>query len=287
MTTTASFNGATSQGRGRHADVIIENACPELQWGHVSRTWKTLHPVPKGNLMNMLQWGHVSRTWKTGRRGVDQPQMFRALQWGHVSRTWKTRPNVGELGPRALASMGPRLKDVEDPIWDWNADRLYTLQWGHVSRTWKTGRIEPRAWLRARFNGATSQGRGRRFCSRRGDLADRRASMGPRLKDVEDSPTSISAATKRPRFNGATSQGRGRLDSLTFRTRHRPRFNGATSQGRGRRWGQRQPEEQRQSFNGATSQGRGRRHVRDLMARNPQSFNGATSQGRGRPVDPW
>ena len=38
----------------------------------------------------------------------------------------------------------------------------------------------------ARFNGATSQGRGRRRCVRLRSRSCRRASMGPRLKDVED-----------------------------------------------------------------------------------------------------
>ena len=62
--------------------------------------------------------------------------------------------------------MGPRLKDVEDR--------------GNPTR--KTDRAP-------RFNGATSQGRGRRgrVCGRR---TSGHASMGPRLKDVEDDSTS-------------------------------------------------------------------------------------------------
>ena len=40
------------------------------------------------------------------------------LQWGHVSRTWKTRASQGRQAlPEPLASMGPRLKDVEDLVW--------------------------------------------------------------------------------------------------------------------------------------------------------------------------
>ena len=39
----------------------------------------------------------------------------------------------------------------------------------------------------------------------------RTASMGPRLKDVEDAGYSDGVGSRHPRFNGATSQGRGRL----------------------------------------------------------------------------
>ena len=90
-------------------------------------------------------------------------------------------------GIRQSASMGPRLKDVED---DQTAVgyvvEAATLQWGHVSRTWKTPRLPPGSTqLLQRFNGATSQGRGRpaHECRAAVEVV---ASMGPRLKDVED-----------------------------------------------------------------------------------------------------
>ena len=132
--------------------------------------------------------------------------------------------------------MGPRLKDVEDgrdcgQCWNW----------------------------RNSFNGATSQGRGRqvdiRFATthqiasmgpRLKDVEDMLndflyyfrhvASMGPRLKDVEDTVYSLQLRYElTTRFNGATSQGRGRLaDSLSCFPGETC-FNGATSQGRGRR----------------------------------------------------
>ena len=86
------------------------------------------------------------------------------LQWGHVSRTWKTSPVARGDRIRVAASMGPRLKDVED----------------------KSGSHEANRATRC-FNGATSQGRGRRDDGRHRRRPGRRASMGPRLKDVEDS----------------------------------------------------------------------------------------------------
>ena len=84
------FNGATSQGRGRPLNLLTAAFPPtKLQWGHVSRTWKT--PVALVVIRNdeELQWGHVSRTWKTTSSAI-------ATRW------------------LRSASMGPRLKDVED-----------------------------------------------------------------------------------------------------------------------------------------------------------------------------
>ena len=86
--------------------------------------------------------------------------------------------------------MGPRLKDVEDLMM---SSRFHSRE--------------------SSFNGATSQGRGRRHnfgpiggC----DLA----SMGPRLKDVEDVLLVSQEIAQMTGFNGATSQGRGRLSGV-------------------------------------------------------------------------
>ena len=73
-------------------------------------------------------------------------------------------PLVTSIVRRGLASMGPRLKDVED-AGDGCAGRLRQ---------------------RPRFNGATSQGRGRPAPAAPLAAWLTSASMGPRLKDVED-----------------------------------------------------------------------------------------------------
>ena len=181
-----------------------------LQWGHVSRTWKTIKLPENLRLWEELQWGHVSRTWKTETAESAAPKQA-TLQWGHVSRTWKTGVCVLREVHAEHASMGPRLKDVEDSVLAAASGDSFVLQWGHVSRTWKTTRATSPATAHiARFNGATSQGRGRHpprsrwrlglMCfngatsqgrgrhHRRQPLSrhEHVASMGPRLKDVED-----------------------------------------------------------------------------------------------------
>ena len=60
------------------------------------------------------------------------------------------------------------------------------------------------------------------------------ASMGPRLKDVEDDAMNKSMRTGYDGFNGATSQGRGRPRQNQLIVDAAQGFNGATSQGRGR-----------------------------------------------------
>ena len=180
------FNGATSQGRGRQLASVRSKAAPVASMGPRlkdvedcgAKLWRCIR-------IGLLQWGHVSRTWKTrrrrstvcrprgcfngatsqgrGRRGDMAKRKTTAitLQWGHVSRTWKTivqhstisrwlsfngatsqgrgrRANGGLPAEPLIASMGPRLKDVEDHVRSVNHYRILTLQWGHVSRTWKT-----------------------------------------------------------------------------------------------------------------------------------------------------
>ena len=181
-----SFNGATSQGRGRRRhNESIARSKHQLQWGHVSRTWKTEFPFTIRPPLSPLQWGHVSRTWKT--------------------------------------PSGPGLVDTSNG-----------------------------------FNGATSQGRGRLgvqwWCADGNEFA----SMGPRLKDVEDSLHQINEVYEGYGFNGATSQGRGRPDGGGCPCRAGQSFNGATSQGRGRPCHPSQIQRRTHRFNGATSQGRGR-----------------------------
>ena len=288
----------------------------------------TLGAIPAATLL--LQWGHVSRTWKTWREMYEGVQNALAsmgprlkdvedvssrherlvivvLQWGHVSRTWKTGTSCHGAEPSQRASMGPRLKDVEDDVNKWKLESNLKLQWGHVSRTWKTRGVELFGPALSGFNGATSQGRGRR-------VSPFERPLGHQC------------------FNGATSQGRGRLADQHPAHHCLQSFNGATSQGRGRlaahswtsattnplQWGhvsrtwktavselEFRPQDglqwghvsrtwktsithnQRFSprcFNGATSQGRGRLGTLGVDAFRSISFNGATSQGRGRPA---
>ena len=182
------------------------------------------------------------------------------LQWGHVSRTWKTgsRKYVARACPQA--SMGPRLKDVED----YSVPRPSTEHSKRFNGATSQGRgrhgrgLPPGPFGERRFNGATSQGRGRPACQPRMSPAWSRlqwghvsrtwkttgcparpaarlgASMGPRLKDVEDSLVLSRRVPRNRCFNGATSQGRGRLSTRRLTCATRRCFNGATSQGRGR-----------------------------------------------------
>ena len=234
-----------------------------LQWGHVSRTWKT-RPLGLGvGQMLALQWGHVSRTWKTS-IATAALLGLKALQWGHVSRTWKTRPPLAvhgylssaSMGPRLKdvedvesangvresldASMGPRLKDVEDRVKEVRCEGLPTgfngatsqgrgrllrteaidrtfkaLQWGHVSRTWKTRPGTATRPLRRTTLQWGHVSRTWKTCVSTTDVTSMvPASMGPRLKDVEDHRLPRTPRRSSRRFNGATSQGRGRLVSV-------------------------------------------------------------------------
>ena len=213
--------------------MISPNTPGGLQWGHASRAWKTGSVAYDLDGALELQWGHASRAWKTSRRRVARPDR-QTLQWGHASRAWKTTPRTitpipsvsgfngatpqgrGRHTPNreslraTLASMGPRLKGVED----WSG------QW--LSRP-----------TRSRFNGATPQGRGRRRKQGCRDSLDL-ASMGPRLKGVEDSlqscqPRERDAASMGPRLKGVED-----VSAEPRRASNPPRFNGATPQGRGR-----------------------------------------------------
>ena len=85
------FNGATSQGRGRLATALL--LCDGVIRASMGPRLKDVEDASaSGNWSAIpfrLQWGHVSRTWKTG---LDRRwHIYRdGLQWGHVSRTWKT-----------------------------------------------------------------------------------------------------------------------------------------------------------------------------------------------------
>ena len=157
-----------------------------------------------------LQWGHVSRTWKT----AHSPAPVEDHRLASMGPRLKDVEDVGEsLDARGVlrASMGPRLKDVEDALGLAGLSHVLTLQWGHVSRTWKTPlaivnrAVQRHASMGPRlkdvedrerqdehhsaspgFNGATSQGRGRHATDDRRVRLPGQASMGPRLKDVED-----------------------------------------------------------------------------------------------------
>ena len=180
------------------------------------------------------------------------------LQWGHVSRTWKTWRSVSCPINSTQASMGPRLKDVEDDWWPSPFAAARSRFNGATSQgRGRLSEVLRHARDKTRFNGATSQGRGRQqhgcdgnippksfngatsqgrgrlgpftlgtlavnasMGPRLKDVEDGRvvdtdgrgdvASMGPRLKDVEDASAHHRSKMYRSCFNGATSQGRGR-----------------------------------------------------------------------------
>ena len=181
------FNGATSQGRGRLARFALAGIQVFGFNGATSqgrgRPDATDNQTTNGET---LQWGHVSRTWKTHRSGYTRTGESVVLQWGHVSRTWKTGEIVTAKELKDWASMGPRLKDVEDAQAASPASRRTLLQWGHVSRTWKTSAkamlTPPAATLQ--WGHVSRTWKSRWACRSFG--RNWHASMGPRLKDVED-----------------------------------------------------------------------------------------------------
>ena len=133
------------------------------------------------------------------------------LQWGHVSRTWKTRGFGSDNSvPAGLASMGPRLKDVEDEPRYTDGSPIYSLQWGHVSRTWKTRMRCRKCAAVVRLQWGHVSRTWKTHYPRDEHAHPSYASMGPRLKDVEDEPIAPYVYQPKRRFNGATSQGRGR-----------------------------------------------------------------------------
>ena len=86
------FNGATSQGRGRQVpQKPVETIVAELQWGHVSRTWKTLRTLGSGRRPALASMGPR----------LKDVEDLRISQRDRIDRE---------------ASMGPRLKDVEDYV---------------------------------------------------------------------------------------------------------------------------------------------------------------------------
>ena len=326
-----SFNGATSQGRGRPESHFAEShALAMLQWGHVSRTWKTIPSASVPVWPDWLQWGHVSRTWKT-RRASQRTRRSRsrfngatsqgrgrlviptyckflacslqwghvsrtwktlgmplvlvlmdALQWGHVSRTWKTIAGRGIVANRPRASMGPRLKDVEDDVLRRAAGAGDSASMGPRLKD-----VEDSIRLCVSV-AASVASMGPRLKDVEDNLLESLlqqalgASMGPRLKDVEDIPATTVVEPSPRSFNGATSQGRGRLGSD-----ERPRSNkwqlqwGHVS----RTWKTRPPittrTKRRRLQWGHVSRTWKTRH--DLSPRGRDvGFNGATSQGRGR-----
>ena len=143
------------------------------------------------------------------------------LQWGHVSRTWKTRPLAGfdrqrpcfngatsqgrgrhdgpipDVTRQVRASMGPRLKDVEDHTGQWHLSGPLKLQWGHVSRTWKTGHRPENDRLRRTASMGPRLKDVEDMQSLAGAEYRARASMGPRLKDVEDAVIACSTCSRR------------------------------------------------------------------------------------------
>ena len=253
-----SFNGATSQGRGRHVGKQKKTvAGAALQWGHVSRTWKTWLLLFGGIGYAVLQWGHVSRTWKTtmtgcgtcrragfnGATSQGRGRPVRVLRFVRVPNGFNgaTSQGRGRRRPRIRGSRSTRRFNGATSQGRGRHERrgkgqsIRWLQWGHVSRTWKTGRGS-RAIRSAlvSFNGATSQGRGRR-CSSAGSVTRQPLLQWGHVSRTWKTPPSDAVACVRAGcFNGATSQGRGRLCWPRQCSGGSSRFNGATSQGRGR-----------------------------------------------------
>ena len=158
------FNGATSQGRGRRCDRFPMPTCCTCFNGATSqgrgrRARFSIGSCPPSRFNGATSQGRGRRGWT-----LSNATHIRRLQWGHVSRTWKTRVGIAVTPNTQKASMGPRLKDVEDAQ--------------------SASGIPPCGLC---FNGATSQGRGRLRCGDNELGNSQLASMGPRLKDVEDS----------------------------------------------------------------------------------------------------
>ena len=109
------FNGATSQGRGRHLTLAQSRRPPRASMGPRLKDVEDLKAgANASDDFYKLQWGHVSRTWKTTPALGTPTAGVATLQWGHVSRTWKTMLMLASFSSFIMASMGPRLKDVED-----------------------------------------------------------------------------------------------------------------------------------------------------------------------------
>ena len=155
--------------------------------------------------------------------------------------------------------MGPRLKDVEDP--DQRSRRRGRSAGFNGATSQGRGRRIAGGHLRKAhpgFNGATSQGRGRHREHQHGRTGPG-ASMGPRLKDVEDVACRKGRQNTSCGFNGATSQGRGRQERKprSQQGHQMLQWGHVSRTWKTRRW-EASPTPWPAGFNGATSQGRGR-----------------------------